>query len=79
MGYFRKGLWYGAFWLMLVTIWALGYARQCEDKLYLAQHVPASPQLQAAAEEMQDLEEVQGTATTMPAAASTAMEAQPVD
>jgi hypothetical protein len=82
MAHFRKGLWYGAFWLMLVTIWALGYARQCDDKLYLAQHAPASPELQAAAEAMQDMEEMQETATTMPAAAAaaaTALEAQPLD
>jgi hypothetical protein len=79
MAHFRKGLWYGAFWLMLVTIWALGYARQCEDKLYLAQHVPASPELRAAAEAMQDMEEMPETLTTMPAAATTAMEAQPLD
>ena len=79
MAHFRKGLWYGVFWLMLVTIWALGYARKCDDELDRAQHPPASPQLQAAAKAMQDLEEMQEPATTMPAAAATAMEAQALD
>ncbi|MDB5320454.1 MAG: hypothetical protein JWN40_2085 [Phycisphaerales bacterium] len=44
MFYLRQSLIYLTLALMLATLWALGYARQCEDELHRAQHVAANPE-----------------------------------
>jgi hypothetical protein len=44
MFYLRQSLIYLTLALMLATLWALGYARQCEDELHRAQQTAANPE-----------------------------------
>jgi hypothetical protein len=63
MVYLRQSLVYLTLSLMLVTIWAIGYARECEARLERAQHAAASPEMKRAARILAEMDE---NAATMP-------------